>query len=184
MRILGSLLHFPVKYLLFFLRCLDIIAVHVRPLEFIKKKSLALDLCLAFTLFSFAYAVGQKSLQTDCSKAMAYVMHWELRECLMGRHRILWRMKVHCLGKTGREQERTVALWMKELFKWWSSSVELATGWLSLWVRIREKASGCQKCVCYGAPSKVRNWMKISLSNLRKSSDHDAGSYGRLHSAW
>lgn len=62
----------------------------------------------------------------------------------------------------------------------WSSSMKFATGCLSLWVRIRGNASNCQECVCYGAPNKVRNWRKISLSNLRKSSDHHAASYGRL----
>jgi len=70
---------------------------------------------------------------------------------------------------------------MKERFRYLELFVQFATGWLSLWVRIRGKASKCQKHVCYGLSNEVRRWLK-SLSNYRKSSDHSAASYRRAPS--
>lgn len=63
--------------------CLDAAAVCGRPLKF-KKKSLALELCRAFALYSLAYAVS-KNWDNDATKAIAYVFHWEPREYIMGR---------------------------------------------------------------------------------------------------
>lgn len=48
--------------------------------------------------------------------------------------------------------------------------MELATGWLSSWVRIRGKASKHHRHGCSKSSTQVMDGM--SLNNLRESSDH------------